>query len=347
MVRLEFPVAGSEVAAVPAPRPIRPLTVCAALVAALLALSACRTSPGAAAYVGSETITTAELDRAVDAGLRDTAIAQLYDGRIGEYRQLVLQGLIDTEVYDAAAARYDVEVTDTDVSERLTDILDSQGLSAADFFTEQAGQGRTEAAVREQIREFIISEEVAAEAELDDATSEAALRTEYEQTREQYAQFSVGLITVVDQPTADAVLAALTAAPESYAEQATTYAGQNTLPELQTATAEQLAELVDDVSTLQAGQGFTADLVGTGEISVVFIAAIDYPTFDDLRPTLEQQASEQVQAAVAAELQAVRDSLDITVNPRYGSYEEGVLGPAGSDVVSVLDAPPVGDPVLN
>jgi len=347
VARLEFPVAGSEVAAVPAPRPIRPLTVCAALVAALLALSACRTSPGTAAYVGSQTITTAELDSAVDAGLRDPTVADVYDGRLGEYRQLVLQGLIDTEVYDVAAAKYDVEVSDSEVSQRLADILEGQGVAAADFLAEQAGQGRTEAAVREQIRQFVIAEEVAAAAELDDAMSEAALRAQYEATREQFAQFSVGLITVADQTTADAVLAALTADPTSYVEQATAYTGPNTLPAPQTATAEQLVELVPDVSALVAGQGFTDSLLATGEITVIFIVSIDYPTFDDLRPTLEQQASQQVQAAVESELQAVRESLDITVNPRYGSYDAGVLGPADSDVVSVLEAPPVDDPVLN
>lgn len=331
----------------PAPRLSRPLVVGVALLAALLALSACRTSPGTAAYVGTQTITTAELDSAVDAGLRDATIADVYDGRLAEYRQLVLQGLIDTEVYDAVAAKYGVEVSDAEVSQRLADILEGQGVAAADFFAEQAGQGRSEAAVREQIRQFVITEEVAAQAELDDATSEAALQAAYAATREQFAQFSVGLITVADQATADAVLAALTADPASYVEQATAYAGPNTLPALQTATAEQLVNVVPDVSALEAGQGFTDALLPTGEITVVFIASIDYPAFEDLRPTLEQQASEQVQAAVQSELQEVRESLDIKVNPRYGSYDAGVLGPDDSDVVSVLEAPPVDDPALN
>ncbi|MBA3252197.1 MAG: SurA N-terminal domain-containing protein [Geodermatophilaceae bacterium] len=333
----------------PAPRLIRPLAMSAALLAALLALSACRTSPGTAAYVGSETITTAELDSAVDAGLRDAAVAEVYDGRLGEYRQLLLQGLIDTEVYDAVAAKYGVVVSPAEVSARFADLVEGQGVTAEDFLADQAAQGRTETAVREQIRQFIITEEVAAEADLDEATGEDALQAQYEATRDQYAQFSVGLITVADQATADAVLAALTADPASYLEQATAYAGPNTLPDLQTATADQLSGLVPDVSALQAGQGFTAALLGPDDpsITVVFIAGIDYPTFEDLRPTLEQQTSGEVQAAVETELQAVRESLNITVNPRYGSYDDGVLGPAGSDVVSVLDRPAVDEPALN
>lgn len=332
----------------PVSRLTRPLAVTAALVAALLALSGCRTSPGAAAYVGSQTITTADLDRAVDRGLDDPAIADLYDGRTGEYRQLVLQELIDGAVYDTAAANYGIEVTDADVGARLAEIVDGQSIPEADFFAQQAAQGRTESTVREQIRQFIISEEVAAEAGLDEATSDDALQEEYDATRDQFAQFSVGLITLADQATADTVLAALTADPDSYVAQATTYAGQNTLPELQTATAEQLVGLVPDVGALVAGQGFTDALLPTGEITVVFVGAIDYPTFDDLRPTLEQQAGEQVQAAVQAELQSVRDSLDITVNPRYGSYDDtGVLGPADSDVVSVLEPAPVTEDPLS
>ncbi len=330
------------------PRLVRPIAVCAALVATLLAVTGCRTSPGVAAYVGSETISTAVLDDRVDAGLRVPTIAELFDGRVGAYRQLVLQELIDTEVYDAVAVRYDLEVSDAEVSSRLQEILDGQGLTAEDFFGQQAGQGRTETAVREEIRQFVIGEQVAAAAGLDDATSDAALQAQYDATRDQFAQYSVGLITVADQATADGVLAAITADPSSYGAQAALYAGQNTLPELTTASPEQLTGLVEDLTTLQAGQGFAAALLPTGEITVVFIAAIDYPAFEDLRPTLEQQAGEQVQAAVENELQSVRGGLDITVNPRYGSYDDtGVLGPDDRGVVTVVDPEPTAAAPLN
>lgn len=326
-----------------AARLARPFAVGTALLAATFALSACRTSPSAAAYVGDQTITTTELDAAVDEGLAVPAIADLYTDRVGEYRQLVLQGLIEAEVYDAVAATYDIEVSDADIGARLADVLEQQGAPAEDFFAAQAAQGTTEAGVREQIRQFIIGEEVASAAGLDDPTSESALRELYDTTVEDYTQYSVGLITVADQATADTVLAALTADPASYDAQVAANPNPNTYP-VQAVTAEQLVGIGADPATLAPGQGYTGDLAGTGEITVVFITAIEVPAFDDLRPTLEQQAGEQVQAAVQEELQAVRGSLDVTVNPRFGTYDSsGTLGPAESDVVSVVESAPAAD----
>lgn len=313
----------------------RTVAAVAALAMSVLALSACRTSPGVAAYVGAEVITTAALDEAVASGLDSDVIAGLYQDRPGEYRQIVLQELIATEVYDAAAQRYGTEVSGADVSARLNEIVVQTGDPVA-FFAQQEAEGRTEADVREQIRRFILGEEIAQAADLDAASSEAALRELYDATREQYAQFDVGLVTVQDQAAADEVLAQLTADPTSYAAIAAANPNQNTLPEPQAATAEQLAGIVDDVGALQAGQGFSDALVPTGEITVVFIVAITYASFEDIRPNLEQQAAQEIQAAVEAELQTVRDSLDITVNPRYGSLDEsGTLVPDDRGVVDV------------
>lgn len=309
----------------------------AAVTAALLVLPACRTSPGVAAYIGDQTITTTALDEAVQTGLDDAAIADVYADRVGEYRQVVLQELIASEVYDAAAERYGAEVTDADVSARLAELLAPAGDPEA-FYAQQAAEGRTEADVREQVRRFILGEEIAQEAGLDAGTSESALRELYDATREQYAQFEVGLVTVADQAVADAVLAQLTADPASYAEVAAGYPNQNTLPAPQTATAEQLAGIVEDPSSLAAGQGFSDALVPTGEITVVFITGITYPSFEDIRPTLEQQVAQQVQTALDAELASVRESLDITVNPRYGTFDDaGTLVPDDRGVVDVLD----------
>ena len=199
------------------------------------------------------------------------------------------------------------------------------------------------------MRRFILGEEIAQQAGLDVGTGESALRERYDATREQYAQFEVGLVTVADQATADAVLAQLSADPASYADVAAGYPNQNTLPAPQAATAEQLAGIVEDPSSLVAGQGFSDALVPTGEITVVFITGISYPSFEDIRPTLEQQAAQEVQTALDTELASVRESLDITVNPRYGRFDDsGTLVPDDRGVVDVLDdGSPAAEPALN
>lgn len=316
---------------------VRRAAAAVALLASVAAVSACRTSPGAAAYIGTDVITTTELDAAVQAGLDNDAIATLYRERLPEYRQIVLQELIAGAVYDAAAERYGTEVTEADISARLNEVLAQQGDPEA-FYAQQAAEGRTEDDVREQVRRFVLGEEIARAAGLDSGSSESALRELYDDTRQQYGQFEVGLVTVADQPTADAVLAQLTADPASYAEVAAANPNPNTLPEPETVAAEQLGGIVEDLDSLMVGEGFSDALVPTGEISVVFVIGITYPSFEEIRPTLEQQANQQVQSALDTELQSVRDSLDITVNPRYGSFDDsGALVPDDRGVVTVLD----------
>ena len=320
------------------PHPVRRTVAgLAVLTATVAALSACRTSPGVAAYVGGEVITTPQLDAAVQEGLSNESVADLYDGRIPEYRRIVLQELVATEVYDAAAERYDVAVSEANVSAFLDAELAQSGDPDA-FFDQQAIEGRTEANVREQVRRFLLNEQIATAIGLDAATSDAALRELYEQTRGQYGEYELGIISVPDQATADAVLAQLTADPASYADVAANYPNPNTFAAPESGTAEQLTGIGVDPALLAPGQGFSDALLPTGEITVVFIFAITYPEFEDLRATLEQQVRQEQQTAIDAELQAVRESLDITVNPRYGTFDDsGSLVPDDRGVVSVID----------
>ncbi|MGI8532609.1 MAG: SurA N-terminal domain-containing protein [Geodermatophilaceae bacterium] len=311
----------------------------AALLIVLLGLTACRTSPTVAAYVGGQKITTTDLDQAVERGLSDKGVAAAYGNRLPDYRQIVLQNLINVAVYDAAAQRYEVAVNDADVTSRLDQVLAQTG-DPQGFYDQQATQGQTRADIRERVRQFIVGEQIAQAAGLSDPTSEASLRQLYETTKSQYARYQAGLITAKDQAAADAVLARLTADPSSYPAEAAALAGPNTLPALQSVTGSQLTGVGADLPSLKAGQGYTAPLLQTGEITVVFIAAVEYPTFENLRPTLTQQAGDQVQTAVQAELKKVRDSLDITVNPRFGTFDEsGALVPDDNGVVSVVEQP--------
>ncbi|MBA3525037.1 MAG: SurA N-terminal domain-containing protein [Geodermatophilaceae bacterium] len=331
----------------PDSRALRRAGVGAALLASVLALSACRTSPGVAAYVGDATITMTELDRAVERGLSNEAVAARYDGAEADYRRLVLQDLITADVYDSAALQYGIEASDSEIDSRLNDVLQANGQTEADFYAGQATDGQTEADIRQRIRQFILGEKLAEEAGLDDASSEAALRALYEQTGAQAATFDVGLITVPDQPTADTVLARLTADPGTYVALYEQYPNINTV-EQQTVQAAQLTSLVPDPSTLAAGVGQTVPLP-SGEIGVLYIFDVIVPTFEELRPTLEQQTGEQVQAAVTQEIASIRGDLDISVNPRFGTLgEDGTLIDDDRGVVTVIDGDePVAETGLN
>lgn len=311
----------------------------AALALTVLALAGCRTSPGVAAYVGEQTITTDQLETTVAGGLAESSVAEIFAGQEAEYRRMVLQELIATEVYQAAAAKYDVSVTEGEVDDRLAQIFLTQ--DEEQFYAAQAEQGVTSDNVREQVRRFILGEKIAEAAGLDEALSEEALTRRYDEVSGEFEQIRLGFITVADQATADAVLAELVADPGAYPALAEQYAGQNTLPEITPVTLTEIGPQLGPLTAeTEAGQGYTLPLEQTGEVAVGFVAEIVVPGFEELRPTLEQQAGEQVQADLSAELTAVRQSLDIEVNPRYGSLDEaGELVVDDRDVVSVVDEP--------
>src|SRR4051794_18410151 len=86
-------------------------------------LSACRTSPSVAAYVGDEQISVAELDAAVAERLSDEDIAASAEGNEDEFTRRVLTLLVQEKVYAAAAERYDVQVSDSDVRARIDELL--------------------------------------------------------------------------------------------------------------------------------------------------------------------------------------------------------------------------------
>jgi peptidyl-prolyl cis-trans isomerase SurA len=56
-----------------------------------------------------------------------------------------------------------------------------------------------------------------------------------------------------------------------------------------------------------------------------------------VRPQLEQEAAGEAQAAGGELVDAVRDDLGVTVNPRYGVLEEGQLVEGTGGVVDFLD----------
>jgi len=78
------------------------------LAVAVSGLSACRTSPTVAAYVGDEQVTVAELESAVAERRSDPDIDAVAEGAPDDFSRRVLGFLVDEEVYAAAAERYGV-----------------------------------------------------------------------------------------------------------------------------------------------------------------------------------------------------------------------------------------------
>lgn len=316
------------------PRALRVAAAGTLLALAAPSLAACRTSPDVAAYVGDATVTVAELERAVDQRLTDDDVAEFAETSGTDYTRLVLSLLIEREVFEALAERYDVQVGDAAVSARLDEIIGDDDPESAYASWAQQGAARTD--IEESVRQLLLLETLA-ESETD-LLSEEALQARYAEAREELARPEFGVITVPDEATANAVLAELTANPASYPTVAARYPGPSTLPQLTRGAPEEIVPvLAGQFAEAAAGSGFVVPLAAAGGVVVGFTTGTATPTFEQARDELEDDARADAQQAMADLVAEVRDDLDVTVNPRYGVLDEdGRLGEGEGGVVQPL-----------
>ena len=313
---------------------IRRLTAATAAGLALLALTGCRTSPNVAAYVGEDRVTVAELEGAVDARLEDPAIEAAAADRQAYTRQVLTQ-LVEDRVHTRAAERYGLEVSDADVQDRIQELLG--GDDPEQVYGQLAQQGVSRQDVFSSVRQQLVRLGIAEEEDLAQPLSEEALRARYEEVAGESADLEFGFITVPDQQTADQVVAALQERPGRYAEFASRYAGEFTLPAVRrTPVAQVPPPLAEQAAAAEPGTAFAVPVEEAGGVVVGFVAGEVLPEFEELRPQLEQQASAEVDQAAAALVEDVREDLDVEVNPRYGSLQDGTVQPSGDGVVDIL-----------
>jgi hypothetical protein len=297
-------------------------------------LSACRTSPTVAAYVGDEQVTVAELQAAIDDRRGDADVDAFAQANPDEFSRRVLTLLVQKEVYAAAEQRYGVDVTDADVRARIQVLLGKDDPDTV--FGQLAGQGVTRADVYENVRQQLIRQQLAVDQGKAEGLTDAALRAAYEKMRTSATTVRLGYIAVPDKATADAVLAQLTATPSSYAAVAAKYAGQYTLPEVEERTPDQIpGPLAEQAAAAKPGTGFTVAVPEVGGVIVAFVGP--YPSFEESRAQLEQQAGDAAAQAGTALVEEVRADLDVAVNPRFGVLKEGQLVPDSDGVVDILE----------
>jgi hypothetical protein len=304
-----------------------------AVALAVTGLAGCRTSPTVAAYVGDTHISVDRLDAAVTAREdADKAVAAYARGHETAFTRQVLGLLVTQQVYAEVARRYHVAVEDSAVRARIAELLADS--DPAQAYAQLAAQGIGRADVFENVRQQVIRQQVAAKQGLAGPLSEASLQDRYQKSKNSLAQKQFGYITVPDQATADSVLATLTADPTQYETVAAQYPGQYTQATLEARTADQIpSALSQGVTAAAPNSGFTLPLQSAGGVVVVFVGTTVYPTFEEVRAQLTQQAASEVDTSAQKLVDKVRSGLHVTVNPRYGVLQNGsVAEPTGGEV---------------
>jgi hypothetical protein len=316
----------------------RRLTASLALgLVALAGVAGCRTSPNVAAYVGDERVTVAQLETAVDERLADPALAAATEGREDEFTRLVLTRMVQAEVYAQAAEEYGVTPSDGDVQALLDELIGDQDPEA--LYSQAAAQGVGRTDIFETVRQQLVRQRIAVAEGLADGLTEEQLRADYEEALPSLSQVSLGYVTVPDQAAADAAVATLQADPSAYPAVAAQYPSSTTLPQVTPRAADQVpSAIADQVTAAAPNSAFTVNVPEVGGVLVVFVGQPVAPTFEEARGDLEDAAASEVDAAAQKLVADVRDDLDITVNPRYGTIEEGQIVPDDGGVVDILDA---------
>lgn len=307
----------------------------------VLALAGCRTEPSVAAYVEDRTITTDQLSAAIQDRMADPNIAAVVEPGDPDYQRFVLSLLIKEVEYQLLSDAYDVAVSDREVEVKLDELLSGDNADEVDaLYARLAAEERVaEIDVRENVRQALIREEIAVAEQLDAPIRDPALRQRYEQLKDQLSTIELGVITVPDQETADATLQVLVADPSGYADLAAAYVGPATYSSLtSSAVSDVPPELLPSVLQTPAGQGFTVAVPGISGIVVGYVASSDVPTFEEAREQILAEAASGVDAAAGEIVNEFVSGLDIDVNPRYGSLDQGRVVPGtDSGVVQILE----------
>ncbi|MBB3083213.1 SurA N-terminal domain-containing protein [Geodermatophilus sabuli] len=315
----------------------RRLTASLALgLVALAGVAGCRTSPNVAAYVGDEQVTVAELQEAVDQRLSDPALAAATAGREDEFTRLVLTRMVQVEVYAQAAEEYGVTPSDGEVRELLDELIGDQDPEA--LYAQAAAQGVGRTDIFETVRQQLVRQRIAVSEGLAEGLTEEQLRADYEEALPSLSQVSLGYVTVPDQAAADAAVATLQADPAAYPTLAAQYPSSTTLPQVEPRAREEVPTvLADQVTAAAPNTAFTVPVPEVGGVLVVFVGQPVVPSFEEVRGDLEEAAASEADGAAQQVVADVRADLDITVNPRYGTIEEGQIVPADGGVVDILE----------
>jgi peptidyl-prolyl cis-trans isomerase SurA len=306
------------------------------LALALPALAACRTSPGVAAYIGSDQVTVGQLDSAMAARATDPAIAAYQQSHSADFTRKVLNVLILTDVFDAAAAHFGVQVDGGAVQSEITRQLGNS--DPASVFAQLAQQGISRDDVDESIREQLLVQRIAAASGKAD-TSEAALRARYTQALPGLKTVQLGYIYVPSSAVANAVVAQLKAKPADYPAVAAKYPGQYTLAATEATTPDKVpGPLATAVAQARPNTAFAVNVPNLPGVIVGFVGAVRYPTFQEQRAALEQAALTASEVAGSRLVTDFQKTLHVTVNPRFGSLQNGKLVPLTSGVVRLDQA---------
>ncbi len=309
---------------------------------AAVALTGCGGSPvqaGAAATVGESRITTDELAQLVDAGLSDPAAAEQLGGDRPAYQRDVLGREINVQLVEEAAERAGVTVTAGEVDRQYQAIEESVG-GSEQLRTQASAAGLTLEQVRELARSRALTTALGESLTRDVPVPPEQLDQAYQQGIDQFDQVRTAQILLPDLAAArdlleearglsDQEFGAL--ARERSTDETTAEQGGDLGLAPRSAFAQSgLEEYGEQAFAAEAGDTFAVESERGGH--VVRVLERRTQTRQQVEPELRRAVlAEQSGAAVQELVTATARDLGVSVNPRFGQWDEAALAVVASD----------------
>ena len=305
----------------------RAATVPAVLLAAGLVLSGCgnsTSSPGAAAIVGKDRISTDTLQSTVNDALKDPQAASKLGANRASFVRDELGRLINNDVIAAAAADHGVSVTNSEIDNQISQFAQQAG-GEAQLEQSAAQNGVPKNALRTFIRFYVLQQKLADKLVADVPVSQAQLQAAYQQNIDQFDKVHSAHILVKDKKTADMILAKVKANPSSFASLAAKYSldtsNKNSGGDLGFAGHGQFVKEFSD-AIFKAKPGSFIEVHSQFGWHVVHVIARKTVPLAQASAQLKGQILKtQRDALLKKTLADEAKKLGVHVNPRYGKWD--------------------------
>jgi parvulin-like peptidyl-prolyl isomerase len=295
-----------------------------AAVVAIPLVSACSTSPGAAAKVGSTRISTAHLQAGVDAALANPQAAQQVGGNRATFARALLAKMITDDVIARIAAARHVTVTSLEVTQQTQAFVQQAG-SLKTLQLQAAQGGVPPSALPAFIRAYTLQQKVEDSLVSTQPVTQAQLQQAYDANKDTYDQVHAAHILVKSKALATHLLAKVKRNPSRFAALAAKFS-------IDTASKDKGGDLgFESRSKFVASFGTAVFTHPVGSFvlahskfgyHVIHIIAHRVQSLASVTPQLKagifaSQRAALLGTAVAAESRRI----GVHVSPRYGTWD--------------------------
>jgi parvulin-like peptidyl-prolyl isomerase len=297
-----------------------------AAVVAIPVVSACSTSPGAAAIVGPDRISTAHLQAEVNAALENPQAAQQVGANRAAFARELLAKMISDDVVASIAAKRHVTVTSAEVAAQTQAFVQQAGSLKA-LQTQAAAGGIPPSRLPAFIRTLALEQQVEDSIIRTLPVTQAQLQQAYDANKDTYDQVHAAHILVKNKALANQLLARVKQDPSRFAALAAKYS-------IDTATKdkggdlgfESRSKVVKSFGTAIFTHPVGSFLVAHSKFGyhVIHIIAHRVQSLASVTPQLKAGIFASQRAALLGKAVAAQSRrIGVHVSPRYGTWNAG------------------------